>query len=454
MRNFYFMWKQRSTEKIIMSALKILLIGSGGREHALARALAESASCEALWAAPGNPGIFQHAKRAEIDANNFAQIGDFCVAQNIDFVLIGPDQALADGMTDALLERGIKVFGPTKAAARIEWSKAFSKELMQKAGIPTAAYASFSKNQLSEALEYLKTQTTPIVVKADGLALGKGVIIAETHEAAQQAVREMFDGAFSSAGDSVVIEEFLSGEEASVFALCDGQNYVLLAPAQDHKRALDGDRGKNTGGMGTYAPAGLVNAQRLGQIEETIIRPLLSALASASTPFVGCLFVGLMIKDNRCDVVEFNARFGDPETQSVLSVFRGDFAKLCYSAACGAIDPSCVESVAEGVACTVILASGGYPDAYEKGFEIRGLEEASRMARIYHAGTVERDGTILTSGGRVLGITAVEDSLSKAIEKAYAAAECVQFEKKLMRRDIGQKGLRYDTVRQSEENAR
>lgn len=425
-------------------SLRILLIGSGGREHALALALAASPSCAQLYAAPGNPGIFRCAEKAPVSVTDFSALASYCREQSIDMVVIGPDQALADGMADVLRDAGIVVFGPSRQASRIEWSKSFSKELMQQANIPTAAYRTFTAAQESEAIAYAESRPLPVVVKADGLALGKGVIVAHSHSEACAAIHDMFAGAFNEAGSTVVIEDFLQGEEASVFAICDGQNFVTLAPAQDHKRALDNDEGKNTGGMGSFAPARVVNQAVATAVNDTIIRPLLDAMKSGGTPFIGCLFVGLMIHNDQPRVVEFNARFGDPETQSVLAVFRGDFARLLYSASRGAIDASAITNVADGVACTVILASKGYPDAYEKGFVIDGIDAASQHATVFHAGTVKTNEQICTAGGRVLGVTARGDTLLEARDTAYRAAEFIHFANKTMRTDIAVKGLKFE----------
>ncbi len=427
--------------------MNILLIGSGGREHALARALGESASCTSLWATPGNPGIFEYAQFAQVESSNFEQLAAWSLGHKIDLVVIGPDQALADGMTDALTAHGLCVFGPTKAASRVEWSKAYAKQLMQEANIPTARAKTFRQDECEDAKNYIKDCALPLVIKADGLALGKGVIVAESHDEAITALNDMFSGGFSEAGKTVVVEDFLKGEEASVFAICDGESFVCLAPAQDHKRALDGDLGKNTGGMGSYAPAPVVGPEVLQKVELQIIVPLLRHMKAMGNPFSGCLFVGLMIDQGNPSVVEFNARFGDPETQSVLSVFRGDFAKLCASAAQGRIDTSAIQSVAEGSACTVVLVSGGYPDAYKKGCRIEGLEEAAKLVRVYHAGTSLIDGALVTSGGRVLGLCGCAEDLEEAVQLAYKAATHVHFDGVYYRRDIAHRALGVSTIR-------
>lgn len=426
------------------SALRILLIGSGGREHALAKAIRESPSCSALYATPGNPGIFSCAEKADVSATDFSALATFCRENEIQLVVIGPDQALADGMADALRAAGISVFGPSREAARIEWSKSYSKELMIHAGIPTARYQAFTADQEDEAIAYVHTRSLPVVVKADGLALGKGVVVAQSHREACAAVREMFGGAFQQAGLTVVVEDFLRGEEASVFAICDGQDFVMLAAAQDHKRALDNDEGKNTGGMGSFAPARVVTPKVSLLVEQTIIRPLLDELRRRGTPFIGCLFVGLMIDNEQPYVVEFNARFGDPETQSVLAVLRADVARLFYTAANGAVDSSSISARESGVACTVILAGKGYPDAYEKGFVVTGIDAIPPSAYVFHAGTTLVDGEIRTNGGRVLGVTAHGENLREAQALAYEVARNIHFDNKVMRSDIGNKGIPHD----------
>lgn len=429
--------------------MNILLIGSGGREHALAWAMrTKSSFMRGLYAAPGNPGIFEVARHTDIDdINDHDQIIHFCQRVMIDLVVVGPEQPLALGLADNLRSAGIFTFGPSRAAARIESSKAFAKDIMRKYNIPTAAYKHFHHDQVQEALAYIDSFRKPPVIKADGLAAGKGVVVPHTHEEAKSAVLDMFGGAFGKAGAEVVIEEFMEGEEASVFAICDGTNFVTLAPAQDHKRVGDGDTGKNTGGMGAYAPAdGLVTPEVLDKVKKRIIQPLLDGMRAEKTPFVGCLFCGLMIHHGEPRVVEFNARFGDPETQAVLSVFEGDFVRLLSSAARGEIDKSAVRSSTNGYACNVVLAAQGYPDAYAKGMMITGIEEARAMnARVFHAGTsLDEHKQLIANGGRVLGVCGKGDTLDKAISTAYQAIPYIEYDGKLFRKDIGKKGLRYD----------
>lgn len=424
--------------------MRIVVIGSGGREHALVRALAESDSRPMLWAAPGNPGIFQRAQRIPLDDPfNASAVAEFCHEQNIDLVVIGPEAPLAAGMADALRIEEIPVFGPSQAATRLESSKWYAKRFMQRYGIPTAHWVSFTADESDDAYQYIATCSLPVVIKADGLAAGKGVVIAGSHQEARAALEKMFSGSFGSAGHRVVIEEFLGGEEASVFAICDGTTYVLLATAQDHKRLYDGDRGPNTGGMGAYSPTPLLTAELIADIEHTIIEPTLHGMLSENAPFVGCLYVGLMIVDGKPYVIEYNARFGDPETQSVLEVFRGDFARLLYSAARGRLDRTAIRTVADGWSCTVVLASKGYPGKYQTGYRITGVEQAERHARIYHAGTTyDAEGALITAGGRVLNVTSHAGTLPEAVERCYRAVACIHFENMCYRTDVGARALR------------
>lgn len=427
--------------------MNILLLGNGGREHALAAALAASASTTALYCAPGNPGIAALAKQAQCEPTNHESVVQFCVQNNIDLVVVGPEAPLADGLVNTLHQASIAVFGPTREAAQLESSKGFAKEFMQRHAVPTAQFRTFTTQDAIAALEYVNEHPLPVVLKADGLAAGKGVVIATKCEDALSALDEIFNGRFGNAGSSVVVEEFMQGEEASVFAVCDGTTFVTLAPAQDHKRVYDGDEGENTGGMGAYAPAALVSDEVLQKVHTRIIQPVLDGMKAEGMPFTGCLFVGLMIDNGEPKVVEFNARFGDPETQAVLAVLRGDLAALLHSAAVGKLDSSCIKNVAEGFACNVVLASQGYPGSYEKGYPITGIAEAEqRGATVFHAGTAEKDGVLVTSGGRVLGVCASGASLHEAIGNAYAAVECIQFEGKMHRTDIGKKGLVRETV--------
>jgi len=421
---------------------RILLIGSGGREHALAKALVSSDSCEKLWVAPGNPGIAREAECVSLRVDDHEAVERFCSQNNVSLVVIGPEQPLAEGLSDFLREEGIDVFGPSKAAAQLETSKGFSKDFMQRHGIPTAPYRRFDAMQHDDARAYAAAHELPVVIKYDGLAAGKGVVVATTHAEALEAIDSMYAGAFGT--DGVVIEGFLSGQEASVFAVCDGQTFVTLAPAQDHKRVGDGDTGKNTGGMGAYAPAPIVTPAVLARVHEQIVQPVLDGMHGEGMPFVGCLFCGLMINEQgEPSVVEFNVRFGDPETQAVMSVLSADTAALFASAARGSIDASAISSIAIGHACNVVLASAGYPDAFEKGLVISGIDDAESdpYVTVYHAGTKDADGSLVTNGGRVLGVTAVGDTLQQAVEKSYAAVGKISYQNKYYRTDIAKKAL-------------
>lgn len=421
---------------------RILLIGSGGREHALAKAIASSTSCDKLWVAPGNPGIAREAELVAINIADHDAVAAFCHKNNVTLVVVGPEQPLSEGLADSLRDEGIDVFGPSQRAAQLETSKGFSKDFMQRHGVPTAPYKRFGASEHKAARTYAADHGLPVVVKYDGLAAGKGVVVALKREEALEAVDAMYAGAFGD--DGVVIEGFLAGQEASVFAVCDGNNFVTLAPAQDHKRVGDGDTGKNTGGMGAYAPAPIVTPAVLDRIHKQVIRPVLDGMASEEMPFVGCLFCGLMIDDHgNPSVVEFNVRFGDPETQAVMSVLRADVAAMFASAARGALDASTIASTATGYSCNVVLASKGYPDAFEKGLPISGIDdaEADPFVTVYHAGTKDVDGQLVTNGGRVLGVTAVGETLEQAVSRSYQAVAKIDFANKYFRTDIAKKAL-------------
>ncbi len=421
--------------------MKILLIGSGGREHAIASTLVRSKNVQ-LFALPGNPGISRTAQIVALDTKKYQEISNFCLENSIDLVVIGPEQPIADGLSDALRSNGINVFAPSRSAAQLETSKLFAKQFMEKYAIPTARFRAFDKSQKQAALDYIRESNLPIVIKADGLAAGKGVIVANSFEEALKALEEMFSGSFGSAGEKIVVEEFMQGEEASIFAITDGNNFVTLAPAQDHKRILDGDKGKNTGGMGAYCPAPIVTFEVLEKVKSLIIEPTLKGMIAEGHPYIGCLYVGLMIDEGNPKVVEFNCRFGDPETQAVLSVFDGDFAELLFSAAKGELNISAIREISRGYATCVVLASEGYPDKYETGFEITGLDEISDNVIVYHAGTKEINGKIYTNGGRVLGVTAFGATLKESQKNAYNAVNNIHFQNIYYRRDIAAKGLK------------
>ena len=425
--------------------MNVLIIGSGGREHALAKTISRSKSLNKLYTSPGNPGT------AEISINvnagkNHDQILKFCTENKIDLVVIGPEQPLVDGLADFLRTNGILVFGPDKKAAEIEGHKSFAKHLMVKYGIPTAEYKEFESTQIKSALTFLKNSPYPVVIKADGLAAGKGVVICNNYSESEKTLNEIFvDNIFGESGNKVIIEEFLEGEEASILAITDGDEFVLLPSSQDHKKIGENDTGKNTGGMGAYSPAPVMTDKLLKQVEESIIKPALAGMKSEDKKFSGCLYAGLMITNDGPKVIEFNCRFGDPETQAVLPLLEGDFLKLLYSSAFGQIDKNAVK-YSGGTAVCVVAVSKGYPDKYQKGFEIMGLQEvSSEQIIVFHAGTEKRDGKIITAGGRVLGVTSVieENDLQKARLLAYEALDKIKYEGISYRRDIGLKALKH-----------
>ncbi|GAB6282242.1 MAG: phosphoribosylamine--glycine ligase [Ignavibacterium sp.] len=429
--------------------MNILIIGNGGREHALAYKIKESSLCEKLFVIPGNGGTVEIAETSDIELNDFEQVYSFCLINKIDLVVIGPEQYLVNGITDFLRGRNIKVFGPTKNAARIESEKSYAKELMKKYTIPTAQFKIFSKDEYKECLNYLGTISSPFVIKADGIAAGKGVLILDDLIEAQNIIKNIFlDKIFGESGNKVVIEEYLNGIEASIFAITDGEDFVCLPTAQDHKRIGDNDTGKNTGGMGAYSPTPFITNELLEEIKTTIIIPTLTALKKEGNPFVGCLYCGLMITKQGPKVIEFNCRFGDPETQAVMPILEGDFLKLLYSSAIGKIDKEAVRWNGKSAVC-VVCASKGYPDHFEKGFEIKGLEQLNEKdIFVFHAGTKRLGDKIITNGGRVLGITAIADSnnLKEAIEKVYEKINVINFDNIYYRKDIGKKGLEYNSI--------
>ena len=416
--------------------MKVLVIGGGGREHAIVHALKKSPKVDHIWCAPGNGGIAQEAECVEIKATDIDGVVAFAKAQRPDLVMVAPDDPLALGMVDALEEAGIRAFGPRKNAAVIEGSKSFAKELMKKYGIPTASYAVFEDS--TAAIDYIRRNGAPIVVKADGLALGKGVTVAMTEEEAVAAVRDAIDGhAFGGAGARVVIEEYLTGPEVSVLAFVDGKHLKTMPSAQDHKRAYDGDAGLNTGGMGAFSPSRFYTEEIAAVCMETIFQPTVAAMAKEGRPFKGVLYFGLMLTPKGPKVIEYNARFGDPETQAVLSRLETDLFDIFNAVIDEKLDEIEIHW-ADNAACCVCMASGGYPKAYEKGKEITGLADV-KDSFVFHAGTAVRGGTFVTSGGRVLGVTAVAPTLEEAIRKAYADVEKIHFEAAHYRRDIGVK---------------
>ncbi|MFZ5948725.1 MAG: phosphoribosylamine--glycine ligase [Stygiobacter sp.] len=427
--------------------MKVAIIGGGGREHSLALKIFKSKLLTELYVIPGNPGTQKIAKNISLKSEDVEGVVKFCTEQNIDLVIIGPEKPLTLGLADELLKKGIKVFGPTKSAARIEGEKSFAKKLMMEYNIPTANFKVFNKDNYDDALTYLKKISYPIVIKADGIASGKGVIIPETYEDAKEAVKECFVNlSFGKAGEKIVIEEFMSGQEASVFAITDGDDFVLLPAAQDHKRIHDGDTGKNTGGMGAYAPTPFVNESDYDFIAEKIVQPTLKALSDKNSKFVGCLYCGLMMTSEGPKVVEFNCRFGDPETQVVLPLLEGDFLELLNSSANGKINKDAISVAENKSSVCVVIASNGYPDKVEKGIEIFGIEDAEKLDNInvIHAGTKIKDEKLITDGGRVLGIVATikKNDLKLCKETAYNAISKIQFDGMQYRKDIADKAIK------------
>lgn len=425
--------------------MQILLIGSGGREHALAWKLAQSGQVEKIFAAPGNPGIaaVEKCECVELNLNDLDSVADFAEERGIDLTVVGPEATLVAGIADVFAARGLAVFGPSKAAAELEGSKAFAKNLMAKYNIPTAFFKVCE--DLETAKAYVKEKGAPIVIKADGLAAGKGVVVAMTEAEAYEAIDEMMgeQHKFGGAGARVVIEEFMQGEEASLLAFTDGEHIVPMIASQDHKRAFDGDKGPNTGGMGTYAPAPvLTDILRLRAVEK-ILKPVVAAMKAEGRTYKGCLYAGLMVCGDEVKVVEFNCRFGDPETQVVLPLLDGDLAEIMLACATGGLDKVSIGWHDKAAVC-VVLASGGYPEHYVQGYPISGLDEAGKMPEIvvFHAGTKISDGSVVTAGGRVLGVTAVGKDIADAQERAYKAASVISFKDMQYRKDIAWRALK------------
>ncbi|PZR00283.1 MAG: phosphoribosylamine--glycine ligase [Cereibacter sphaeroides] len=420
--------------------MNILILGSGGREHALAWAIAQNPKTDRLIVAPGNAGIAMLAECANLDILDGAAVTAFCEANAIDFVVVGPEAPLAAGVADATRAAGILTFGPSAEAAQLEASKAFTKEVCDACGAPTAAWGRFT--DAAAARVYVAEKGAPIVVKADGLAAGKGVVVAMTEAEAVAAIDDMFGGQFGAAGAEVVIEEFMGGEEASFFILTDGVNVLPIGTAQDHKRAFDGDGGPNTGGMGAYSPAPVLTDAIAAQALDEIVKPTVAELARRGTPYQGVLYAGLMIENGRARLVEYNARFGDPECQVLMMRLGAQALDLLLACAEGRLAEAQV-NWAEDHALTVVMASQGYPGDYAKGSQIRGLEELPEDSKhmVFHAGTVERDGRIVASGGRVLNVTARGESLQEAQEQAYAMVDRIDWPGGFCRRDIGWRAL-------------
>ncbi|MTW15029.1 phosphoribosylamine--glycine ligase [Rhodoplanes serenus] len=421
--------------------MNILLLGSGGREHALAWKIAASPLVDRLWCAPGNAGIAQEADCVALDAADHAAVITFCRDNAVDLVVVGPEAPLVAGLVDDLAAAGIKAFGPTRAAARLEGSKGFTKALCRDAGIPTAAWAVFTAAAPAKA--YVRERGAPIVVKADGLAAGKGVVVAQSVAEAEAAIDRMLGGSLGEAGASVVVEEFLAGEEASFFVLCDGETALPLASAQDHKRAFDFDQGPNTGGMGAYSPAPVMTPEITARTMDEIIRPTLTAMAAMGAPYRGVLFAGLMITAEGPKLIEYNVRFGDPECQVLMLRLMSDLVPALLATCDGQLKDFDLRWYPQS-AITVVLAAKGYPGAYEKGTVIGGLRAAAEVdeVEIFHAGTAQRDdGAVIASGGRVLDVCAIGDTLATARGRAYEAVAAIQWPGGFWRTDIGAKGL-------------
>ncbi|UCF98683.1 MAG: phosphoribosylamine--glycine ligase [Spirochaetaceae bacterium] len=427
---------------------RVLVVGSGGREHTLTTFLEQSAEVDAVYTAPGNAGTPGNVPIDVMGEGGFGELMRFAAKQHIDLTVVGPEAPLCAGLVDAFQREGLAIFGPSRAAAALEADKAYARDFMRRHGIPSPEFQVFA--ELSAARRYVDgLPVGPVVVKAAGLAAGKGAIVCENRKQAEEALERMMgQRIFGAAGDTVVIEEYMEGEEASILALCDGEKALYLPSSQDHKRVLDGDQGPNTGGMGAYAPAPVVTLDVQDIVDRRIVQPTLAGLAAVGAPYRGCLYVGLMIRDGQPRVVEYNCRFGDPEIQAVLPLLRSDFFSLLRAGASGDLG-SLEARCAEGAACCVVMASGGYPDKYEKGKEIRGLEVAESLEGVYvfHAGTRrDEQGRVFTSGGRVLGVTGTGATIRQAIEAAYRGVEKIEFEACQFRRDIGYRALRSGAI--------
>lgn len=422
--------------------MNILVVGSGGREHAIVWKIAKSRRVKKIYCAPGNPGIAQHAECVDIKADDISGLRELAIKEKIDLTIVGPEVPLTLGIVDSFEDKGLKVFGPSKKAAEIEGSKVFAKNLMQKYAIPTSGFKVFKDPK--DAKDYIKEHSYPLVVKADGLAAGKGVIICKTKEDALDAIKLIMEKkVFGKAGDRVIIEEFLKGEEVSFLAITDGKTVIPLPPCQDHKAVFDGDKGPNTGGMGAYSPTPVITPKRKEEIMTSIMLPAVKAMEKEGRPYKGVLYAGLMITDNGPKVLEFNCRFGDPETQPIMMRLRNDLVDVLCAAVTGKLNKIKLNCDNKLALC-VVMASKGYPGDYEKGNEIKGIDDASRLKDvvIFHAGTAMNDSKLVTAGGRVLGVTAMGVGVKRAINKAYEAVSKIKWEGVHYRKDIGEKAIR------------
>ncbi len=427
--------------------MRILVVGSGGREHALCWKMAQSTRCSKIYCAPGNGGISRIAELVNIEADDIDKLLKFAMENRIDFTVVGPESALVKGIVDIFQREGLKIFGPTRALAAIEGSKIFAKLIMERAGVPTADFEVFEK--IEDALKYSLTKKLPLVVKADGLCAGKGVVICKTQEDAHSALKSMMvDKIFGASGEKVIIEDCLAGEEASIIVISDGKNVVPLVSSQDHKRIFDGDMGPNTGGMGAYSPAPVITNDLFKKIMDTVIYPVINTLAKDGTPYKGALYAGIMVTKDGPFVLEFNARFGDPETQAILPRLKSDLVEMLKRAMDG--DLAGFSPAWDSRPCvSVVITSGGYPNKYDNGMEIKGLEEAAAMKDviIFHAGTkagrraTDADNLLITSGGRALNVTALGDNMQMAVDNCYNAVRAIHFDKMHYRRDIGARAL-------------
>jgi phosphoribosylamine--glycine ligase len=421
--------------------LKVLIVGGGGREHALVWKIAQSPLVEKIFAAPGNPGMAKDAELVPLPVDETARIVDFAVKQRVDLTVVGPEAPLAAGITDDLTRHGLLVCGPSRAAAQLEGSKVFTKRILAKYRIPTADFQVF--DSFDDAEQYVLTHRLPVVIKADGLAAGKGVSVAGTYEEAVVFLRDvMVKRVFGAAGERVVVEECLTGEEASYIVFSDGEKFVPLPSSQDHKRIGDGDTGPNTGGMGAYSPAPVLTPEIERKVHREIFEPLLAGMRAEGTPFRGILYGGLMIEGGKAKVLEFNVRFGDPEAQPLFMRLSSDLVPLLMQCAQGKLTDAVMEIDPRPTVC-IVMSSGGYPGEYRRGFPISGIEEAEGLGgvQVFHAGTATKDGKLVTSGGRVLGVTAVDDDIRKAIERGYRAVDRIRWEGAYYRTDIGKRAL-------------